>query len=448
MAILDQKKSVFTTIGAYKSLEDAGIPPNLTNSFLSINNKKDIVPFLLDVLAVVVGTDALQELIGKIFTDFIPKIEPNLKAGIKKQNTQSNSDSLLPSGFTQNGYDVPLKSLDVNGKLKTPPSSTAGSMLYSSSGIKNFDNVLYEVLLMETASFGGLLSMTYNQSKDTINFKPDPALGTNITIGSFLNGFVDQMELINQKEFMSNVMNLFYGSITSNQNKTVEQVAQELAVAQELQQLMNDDSSFVISPQDYDAILRKAQELVNGATYYDLGCGIMEVVYPISGMSNLVASISGSTNPFLVGNQIANTISGSTQNTPDATTANAQTIKDNFFKKLIDLIVQTLIQAITTAPQIRALLAISSAFTHMGIPQIGNPLDDLKKFRIFLKCNINVIMALLNKFIYDLIITVLIPFLTPIIKKIIKEKINNYKKQQQSLIAPGVDIDDSEDDFE
>ena len=32
--------------------------------------------------------------------------------------------------------------------------------------------------------------------------------------------------------------------------------------------------------------------------------------------------------------------------------------------------------------------------------------------------------------------------------KIIKEKINNYKKQQQSLIAPGVDIDDSEDDFE
>ena len=146
MAILDQKKSVFTTIGAYKSLEDAGIPPNLTNSFLSINNKKDIVPFLLDVLAVVVGTDALQELIGKIFTDFIPKIEPNLKAGIKKQNTQSNSDSLLPSGFTQNGYDVPLKSLDVNGKLKTPPSSTAGSMLYSSSGIKNFDNVFNNII--------------------------------------------------------------------------------------------------------------------------------------------------------------------------------------------------------------------------------------------------------------------------------------------------------------
>ena len=39
-------------------------------------------------------------------------------------------------------------------------------------------------------------------------------------------------------------------------------------------------------------------------------------------------------------------------------------------------------------------------------------------------------------------------FYYPIIKKIIKEKINNYKKQQQSLIAPGVDIDDSEDDFE
>ena len=436
MGLLDQKKDIFTTIGAYTSLEQSGTPPNTTNVFSSINNKKDIVPFLLDVMKVVVGTDALQQLTGKVFTDLVPKMNLNLQTGVKKQMTQSNAGNQLPNGFVTNGYDVKVKDVDVFGKFKTSPSSTAGSLLYSNSAV-NFDNTLYSALLVGSASFGGVLSVTYNAPSDSFNFKP---VNSSMKIGDFLNGFVDKMEIVNPKEFMSNVMNAFYGSITSNQNKTAEQVAQELAVMKQIEQLMNDDSSFVISPQDYDAILQKAQELVNGATYYDLGCGVMEVVYPLSGMSSLIASISGSTDPFFVGNQIANTITGSTKNTPEATSANKQSIKDSFFQRLINAITQILAQAITSTPQIRTLLAISSAFTHLDIPQIGNPLDDLKKFRIFLKCNLNVIMAIINKFIYDLIIVVLTTLLIPIIKMIIKEKINQYVKQQQSLIAPGVDI--------
>ena len=82
MGLIDQKKDVFTTIGAYTSMMNAGNLPNITNLFPSINNKKDIVPYLLDILKVVVGTDALQQLTGKLFTDFITKIEPDLKLEI------------------------------------------------------------------------------------------------------------------------------------------------------------------------------------------------------------------------------------------------------------------------------------------------------------------------------------------------------------------------------
>ena len=127
-------------------------------------------------------------------------------------------------------------------------------------------------------------------------------------------------------------MNLFYGSITTNQNKTVEQIAQELQVAKQIQQLINDDDSFVISPQDYDAILQKAQELANDVTYYDLGCGVMEVIYPLSGLTGLISNISGSTDPFYVGNQVNASIAQSTKNTPDTSVANKQTIKSNFFQ--------------------------------------------------------------------------------------------------------------------
>ena len=65
MGLIDNKKNVFTTIGAYTSLQQSGTLPNPTNVFPSINNKKDIVPYLLDVLKVVVGSNALQELTGQ-----------------------------------------------------------------------------------------------------------------------------------------------------------------------------------------------------------------------------------------------------------------------------------------------------------------------------------------------------------------------------------------------
>lgn len=439
MGLIDNKRNIFTTIGAYASLQESGTLPDPTNTFPSINNKKDIVPYLLDVMKVVVGSIALQELTGKLLTDLTPKMDASLKEGIKNQNVQSNAGSPLPSKFINDGYEVKIIDIDTQGKLKTPPKSIEGSMLYSNDK-KNFDNVLYDVISLGSAVFGGILLMTYNQSTDSINFKPTPAFAASSNIGDFLNGFVDQMELVNQKEFATNVTNLFYGTLTSNQNKTVEQIAQELAMMKLIEQLINDNDSFWISPEDYDAILKKAQELVNGITYYDLGCGIMEVKFPLSGMTKLISSISGSTNPFFVGNQLADSIAQSTANTPEITDENKQTIHDNFFQKLIDLISQTLALAVTTSPQIRALLAISSAFTNADVPQIGNPLDDLKKYKIFLKCNLNVIMALINKFIFDLVISVLVTLLDPIIRKIIREKINQYVKQLKSLSVGDVEI--------
>jgi len=82
MGLIDDKKNVFTTIGAYTSLAEENDLSDLTNIFTSINNKQDIVPFLLDVLKVVVGTTALEQLTGELFTNFADSVEPTLKEAI------------------------------------------------------------------------------------------------------------------------------------------------------------------------------------------------------------------------------------------------------------------------------------------------------------------------------------------------------------------------------
>jgi hypothetical protein len=434
MGLIDQKKSIFTTIGSYNSMMQGGTMPQTTNLFSSINNKKDVVPLLLDIMKVVVGSDALQELTGQLFTKFIDNVQPTLKIAVKNQAVQSDSGAVIPNGFKNNGYNVKVKDIDVYGLFKTNPSSTEGSMLYNSVPT-DFNSMAYQAIQNAgtSVSFGGTLLMKYDSLTDTFNFKPDPAFGTNPKTGDFLNGFVDKMQIIDKKTFTTNVMNQIYGTIAKAQGKSVEEIAEELQINKLLDQLINDNDSFIISPQDYEALLKQAQEIANGVVYYDMGCGVMDASLPLSGLSNLISSISGSTDPFFVGNQINNTISGSTKNNPSTTEANKQTIKDGFFQKLIKLITSTLAQAVCTAPQIRTLLGIISGFQNQGNVQLGSPKDDLKKFKVYLKCIIKTAMSMINKFIFDLIVMLLNKLLLPVIKAIIAEKINQYVGALKSL---------------
>jgi hypothetical protein len=436
MGLVDNKKSIFTTIGAYTSLQQSGTLPDPTNIFPSINNKKDIVPYLLDVLKVVVGSNALQDLTGQLFTKMVDAAEPQLKTIVKKQVVQYNSGQPLPAYFTA-GISVPAKSVDVFGTLKTNPNSASGSMLYSSNP-DSFNKKAYTAILNAgtDTSFGNLL-INYNATTDSFVFKPN---GASPSIGKWLGDFVDHTQIIDKKTFISNVMNAFYGSITKNQKKTVEQVYQELQVNKLIEQLVNDNDSFVISPEDYEALQQQAEQIVNGVVYYDMGCGIMAASLPLSGLSSLVTSISGSSDPFFVGNQVNATIDQSTTGTPVVAEANKQTVKDGFFQRLIKLISQMLANLVTLSPQIRALLAISSAFQNNGIPQIGNPLDDLKKSKIYLKCVIQDAMRMINKFIFQLVITFLMALLNPVIRKIIKEKVNQYVGILKSLTVGNVEI--------
>lgn len=434
MSLADDKKNIFTTIGAYTSVMQTTNLPDTTNIFPSINNKQDTTAFLLDTLKVVVGTDALQELTGKLFTDFIDKVEPQVKTALKNQFAQFNSGNNIPTQFTLSGsgYSVSVKKIDVFSKLKIKPESDIGNLLYNTTNV-NFDKIAHDAIVNAgtNINFNNILFINYNTSTDSFIFK---TANSNLNIGDWVNKYIDSLTIIDKKEFLTNIMNAIYGSTTSNTGKSPEEVNKELQVNKAIEQLVdNNDDSFIISPNDYDALLQKAQELVNGVTYYDLGCGVMEAAFPLSGLTNLVSKISGSTDSFAVGNAIGNTISASTTNTSGTTAANKQTIKDNFFQKIIKMIEQVLANAISTSPQIKTIMAITSAFQNHNIPILEEALADLKKFKVMIKCMISEMMQMLYQFIFNLVISYLVELLLPIIQKIIQEKINQYVGIIQSL---------------
>jgi len=432
MSILDSKKEVLTTIGSYVSLTQNINNTESTNLFPSVNNSKDIVPYMLDTLKTVAGSDAVKEMMGELFTTFVDNVEPQLKTALKKQLIQFNAADNMPNYFQSGGtgVNVEMKKIDLFGKFKSDPYSDVGSLLYGET--IDFDRRAYDAILNAggISKFGNL-DMIYNATTDNIKFTSN----VSGTIGDWLGDFVDDAVIINKTEFLTNVMDGIYGSISSNQNKTVEELFNELQIQKLIAQMINDED-IVINQEDFDLLLQKAQQLHDGVVYDDMGCGILASSLPLEGMIDLITSISGATDSYYVADQVENTIDESTSN-EEVTKENKETIKDGFFQKIIRIITEMLAQIMTASPQIRAVMAIVSAFQNEladGTTLIKNGIEDIGDFKVFLKCIIDEAMGIIYKFIFDKVISYLYELTKPIVKEIVKEKINQYIGVIRSLV--------------
>jgi len=430
MSLADNKRSVFTTIGSYTSMIEQPNLPFQTDLFDSINNKDDIVPFLLDVLKTVAGSDALKETIGGMFTTLVGEMEPKLKTELKKQFTQSNADTELPSSFVTNGISIDVKSIDTNGKLKVNPNSVGGDLIYNKY-VPNFDGIAYDAIVNDgfPQDFS-VLTLTYNSTLDKMEVKPN--ITSSMNVSDFFGEYIDDTKLLDEKEIVSSVMDGIYGTLAKNQNKTEEQILEELLVEAQLHQVLDGDDSFEISPAKYDELQTRARELVAGVVNYDMGCGLMAAELQFDDFSNTVSNISGATDPYYVGDQFDETISKSTDDT-EVSEENKQTIKDGFFQKIIKIFTVKILLAVTGAPQIRTMLAMMSSLQNEGEVLIDKASDDMSNFKTMIKCMSKEVMAMIAEFIFAIAVTYLIKLLKPIITKVIKEKINQYSDIMISL---------------
>jgi hypothetical protein len=211
----------------------------------------------------------------------------------------------------------------------------------------------------------------------------------------------------------------------------VDAVYNEQLIDKSIENLIdNDDDSFEISDKEKDSLLERSKELINGVVNYDMGCGIMTASLPMSGMTITISQISGSSDPFVVGNVVEATIEGST--TGEVAAENKQTVKDSFFQRLIKLITLMLAKATSTSPEVKMLLALSASFQQRNNEE---GLDYLKSNKTVIKCLVKEAMNKINEYIFNFVVSRMISFLAPIVKKLIMEKINYYIGLIRSLIS-------------
>ena len=435
MGVIDGKRDIFTQIGALTSIRSDIELGEQTNSLSSINNSNEIVPFLLDMLTTIVGSEALQTTVGEIMSSYIGGVEEDLRDSLKQQFIGFNSDQTLPSGFVNDGYDMSVSNIDLFEKTKVDPNSQVGSLLYNDE-VNDFDNKLYESYLTPgSPSTFGPLTITYNDNTDYINIKP---INGSQTIGEFTEDYINELNIINEKQFVSEIINLIFGTLVSEVDKTLNTTIQQESVVVAIQKVINGDEIVTLTEKEISEIQESAQKKIEGLEFYDVGCGLLPNRVTVDNLEALVSGTTGNTDPLSVGNAYLDTLIGGFEDTgseevEDKAQEDGATIKDSFFKKLINAILNILVESVTSPPQIRALLGMFTGFKNNDIPQLGDPIDDIQNNINQVTCLANTAKSTLNEFLFNLVKKELMKLIIPVSKLILKEKINQYLAIIKSL---------------
>ena len=437
MSLINDKKSIFTEIGAFNSISSSVELPNPSNSLSSVNNSKDIAAFLLDILVTLVGSGVLKRVTGELLGDFITETKPTLKNALSDQLIDFNSNDSLPSDFSTNGYTIPAKDIDVYGKLKSDPASDIGSQVYTDGSTNTFDRKAYQAIVTPNTevTYGGI-KILYNDASDEFTFKP---VNSSVTIGSFINTFVNGMVLFDKKTFITEVLNIIFGTKSAAQNKTEQQILEEIKINKTLQNFIDEKEELTISDDELNELENQARQISQGYTEVSIGCcDILRGSMSVEDMTDLNTRFRNAANPDQAGNILSDGVSNSfSGEDADDAEENERTIKDGIIKRIINAIIAILAAAITTSPEARFILLITKGFKNNGVIPSGNPTGDLINFRVLIKCLIKKVKELIFEFLFNLVKEQLIKLIIPISKRILREKINQYIGVLRTLIGFG-----------
>lgn len=425
MSLSNKKRNIFTTIGTYQSMDTKTSLPSMNDSYSSINNKKEPIPFLLELLKSVGGDSAVDEAVGGVINDIIDETNENVSDSLGNQLTKPESDVQLgDTEFASEGITIPVKDIDVNGKFFEETDGEVGSLLYGDDDC--FDKKAREAIENEgTPSQYNGMDITYDSNSESFIFKPS-VVGA-ITLGSFINNYLSTTSIINKKELMSSTLDEIFGTVSHKRNLTENTIKKRGEITKIFENLIAGDETLELTPDDLSDIFNKSKQKANGVVKIKIGCCEVEHKLEMDELKDTIDSIMVSENRFEVSAALKKLVIDDDNNTPQNSMG--------FMERVINTFAVKLVEASIISPEVRMLMGVVSSVGNLGKAELGDVKEDIKKMKICVMCNKKLIMNLILGFLFTLATIYLIKLLKPVISKITKERIMNNLNQMKSLLS-------------
>jgi hypothetical protein len=459
MSIKDKKQKVFGEIAAAKTLT-TGLPKlKNTNSFPSVNNGNDIILFLSDLVKSLVGQKEFVNVIVETLTNYLDKIEKGLKQTIKKILRNMVSCGVNPSipdflKSTGSGIVIPVDKIDFFDQLKVDPNSSVGSLLYSDItptlfDSSDFNTFLYGVIQDPnvTHTWQGILDIKFEEIGTNGNPNNSLIIKTNVnydnkSINELNDNYVDSITVIDGQNVVNKIIDLIFGSISFQTNKTRQQLQKEAEINDIIDRLSNADVNDEIND-DYfvfdNAEIARQQDIADNRRNGIIKLKTSEnfnASMPIEALTTLTDEYNQSATLVEKRTVLTNSINNMAENLADQTPNNQdkQTVKINFVGEMIKSLIKS-IANLLLSPKIIIIFLINYKIVFGQNAEYADAKDFIKKNRS--------LFTAVFKDITEIIVKILMTYAMKEVTKLagdaalvkLTEKTQNRKQQLLSLVG-------------
>lgn len=423
MATFNNKNDVINQLKVFTSIKNSTTITNDSENSLSSlsSNKNDEIGYLLDIIVGTFGTTYLTNIIGGVLGKFIPTYSNSIR-NIMLDILASNNLPII--GQT---LKIPIGLIDLFGLFKNDPTSSEGLTSYPNDG---FSKTFYNECLRKPNQnyiYNGL-TFKYKETLNVIEVINNSSTDSNL----FFNNLIPT-NIVDSKYLISTILNKIFSTLNSNKSK--KDLTNDIQFEKILDKLINntteDSQLFNFTDSEIIDLENELQNKIKGVTKYDLVCGDIESFLPLEDFNNIVnlLDVLSKDNTADLNNLFDGVINKSTEKS-FSPTDNKTAIKDNFFKKFIKYILNSIVQSVFLSPLNIILLIISNPILLTSVNGLIDMLKNAKEFLKQILCNIKKILV---DFIFNIFRKEVLKIVIPVFKQIVLEKKESTAKIVTSL---------------
>jgi len=452
MAVKDQKLQVLSQIAALRSINDNFPKLKLTNSFPSVNNTKDPQTFLIDLLKVLIGYEELRNTVVDILTYEMDKIEVEIKKALKLDIKGLVSCGINPSppSFIQStgpGVDLKLNKIDFSGIMKVDPTTEEGALLYNDVPAQltstDFNTFLFYTIQSPGTlqSWNNILDIQFNPNgppfNNAINVKINSVYDTK-TLTDLNNDFIDSIDLFPDKQFMANIIDSLFGTISFKTKKDSNTLLEEEKINHIINNIINsdeedviDDSYFAFSNDIIADLEQIAKNRSKGITLITT-CNNAESTLALSSVTATLTAVTASGTLVQKKTNIDKGIESlAEESAGNVGSKDKHTAKLNFIEKLLRKIIHAIVN-ILLSPKLIFLFAINHKIINGIASSFDGPVDFIKKNKTLIKQ----IMKSIKKVLFTMLLAKIVKEINALIaKQQAREQIEKLKLQQLQMLS-------------
>jgi hypothetical protein len=301
-------------------------------------------------------------------------------------------------------------------------------------------------------TWNNILTFTFNElgiggtPNNTLTIKTDPSYD-NKTLTELNNNFVDSLTLFNTENILNRLMDVIYGSISSNIGKSLKQLETEAQINAIIDKMSNnvnintiEDSAFDFTNEEIYRQQQEAEKRKCGQTLLQTSNTILSEV-PITYLTDFNNQISLATNQEdkkrAVSDGLNNMANASVANVTNPT--DVSSTKLDFIQQILNNFIKAIVGVILT-PKVALIFIVNYKIIYGQSASFSSPLDFIKKNKNL----INNIVIVITKELIKILLLFALSEISKLVSKAIakkqKEKNLNRLAQLQTLIGIPFDI--------